>query len=220
MHVGILIKTGRISELPGLAADDDFGVSVRKAIARQLADLAREAKYGFASSGEEIKPSLLAIAQDQAVDGQLRGLAAMALAELGERDAAVPILRELVGKQEFDASERVAIASVLAKLGHVDEVIPTLHELAQAVGVSSLVRMRACETLAKHGRWTDVIPSALAIAKNRENDPPIRYGALILLIEAPDLITEITTEEGDEIINLYREWRSREELNLFPHTES
>jgi thioredoxin-like negative regulator of GroEL len=147
MHVWTLIKTGRLSELPGLAADDDFGVSVRKAIASELANLARGAEYGYASSGEEIKPSLRAIAQDHAVDDQIRGRAAMALAELGERDTAVPILRELVGKQEFDASERVTIASVLAKLEHVDEVIPVLHELEQAVGVSSSVRIQACATL-------------------------------------------------------------------------
>jgi hypothetical protein len=210
-YVMALIKTGRISELPGLAADDDFGVSIREAIARQLDEIARDAKYEYRypRSEEDYKPSLLAIARDQAVTSQIRRLAATAVAKRGEWDAAVPILRELLEKQKFDASERLATASALEELGHFDEVTPVLHELAQAVGVSSLVRMRACETLAKHERWAAVIPSALDIAKNRENDPPIRYGALILLNNAPDFIPDITTEEIGEIISLFREWNKQ-----------
>ncbi len=120
---------------------------------------------------------LLALAQDEKVDADVRRDAVEALGALGRTDDAVRILLALAQDKKVDAYVRRAAAEALGALGHTDDAMRILLALAQDDKMEAWVRQEAARALGVLGRADDAVRILLVLAQDEKVDDWVQHYA-------------------------------------------
>jgi tetratricopeptide (TPR) repeat protein len=134
----------------------------------------------------------LALAQDKAVDDQVRVGAAEALSTLGRADEAVELLLALAHDRAVGVRVREAAAEALGRLGRADEAAELLLALARDRAAEASVRGLAAAALGRLGQADEAAEFLLALIRDSTPmDPWVQGFALAALGElgrADDLL--------------------------------